>query len=113
MADIDLMVAQSQENDTDVGLNLLTVDPSLQENCHMADSGLVVAHTHTTDTNVGLNLLTADLSLEKDCHVIESGLVVGHTQESDTNVGLNPSFNNLFIWGFTSLSTLYRSYHDG
>ena len=20
---------------------------------------------------------------------------------------------NLFIWGFTSLSTLYRSYHDG
>ena len=24
-----------------------------------------------------------------------------------------PSFSILFIWGFTSLSTLYRSYHDG
>ena len=24
-----------------------------------------------------------------------------------------PSFGFLFIWGFTSLSTLYRSYHDG
>ena len=23
------------------------------------------------------------------------------------------SFIYLFIWGFTSLSTLYRSYHDG
>ena len=22
-------------------------------------------------------------------------------------------FENLFIWGFMSLSTLYRSYHDG
>ena len=26
---------------------------------------------------------------------------------------LGMSYNNLFIWGFTSLSTLYRSYHDG
>ena len=24
-----------------------------------------------------------------------------------------PSFIYLFIWDFTSLSTLYRSYHDG
>ena len=24
-----------------------------------------------------------------------------------------PIFVYLFIWGFTSLSTLYRSYHDG
>ena len=38
MADIGLVVAHSQENDTDTGLNLLTVDPSLQKNCHMADS---------------------------------------------------------------------------
>ena len=25
----------------------------------------------------------------------------------------NNMFVYLFIWGFTSLSTLYRSYHDG
>ena len=94
MADIDLVVAHSQENDTDMGLNLLTVDPSLQDNCLWL---IVVARIHTTDTGVGLNLLTANLSLEKDCHVMESGLVVGHTQQSDTNVGLNPSHNNLTV----------------
>ena len=25
----------------------------------------------------------------------------------------SPKYVYLFIWGFTSLSTLYRSYHDG
>ena len=66
MADIGLVLAHSQENETNTGLNLLTLDLSLQSNCHMADRGLVVAHTQTTGTNVSLNLLTADPSLKKD-----------------------------------------------
>ena len=30
-----------------------------------------------------------------------------------TDFSIGDLFINLFIWGFTSLSTLYRSYHDG
>ena len=41
MADSGLVVAHSQESDTNVGWNHLTVDPSLEKSCHMADSGLV------------------------------------------------------------------------
>ena len=38
-------------------------------------------------------------------------------EKADVSYVFLPQFNflfiYLFIWGFTSLSTLYRSYHDG
>ena len=97
MADSGLVIAHSQKSDTNAGLNLLTVDPSLEKSCHMADSSLVVANSQGSDTNAGLNHLTVDPSLEKSCHMADSGLVVAHTQGNDTNTGLNLSHNNLSV----------------
>ena len=94
MADIDLVVAHSQVNDTGIGLNLSAFDYPLQTSSYMADSSLVVAQSHTTDANVGFNCLTADPSSGKDGHVTKTGLVVGNTQTNDTDSGLKLAHNN-------------------
>ena len=59
MADIDLVVAHSQVNDTGIGLNLSAVDCSLQKNSYMADSSLVVAQSHTTDAKCRFQLFNS------------------------------------------------------
>ena len=38
---------------------------------------------------------------------------VAHTISSMHCNLIEEKYEDLFIWGFTSLSTLYRSYHDG
>ena len=42
-----------------------------------------------------------------------SGLVFTKGLRLSQVLGLNPVLIYLFIWGFTSLLTLYRPYHNG